>query len=302
MASSNPTKIPVTLITGYLGAGKTTLLKRIIDYAVDGNTRIAIVMNEFGEIAIDSRIIEGRNVKIAELAGGCVCCSLSGEFNEAVRELCATVEPEWIVVETTGAAEPSALAYDIANSMEGVRLDAVVTVVDADALIRFPAMGHTGREQIELADLLIVNKTDLVRAEERQGLAARIAAMNGRAEIIETVRCDVDPAAMFGMMRDQIEKKPHAHRIEFECFEYVADRRLDHDRFIALIGRLKDMKEIYRAKGFVVTDQGRFLLNYVAGRHSLEPFACSRTELVFIGKGAGNQRKCMTDALDEIRK
>ena len=96
-------RTPITLVTGPLGSGKTTLLRHILATRL---AKIAIVMNEFGEIAIDAKVIEGKNVRIAELGGGCVCCSLLGEFEAAVNEIIEKVAPEMIVVETTGLAEP----------------------------------------------------------------------------------------------------------------------------------------------------------------------------------------------------
>src|ERR671914_2951252 len=113
-------RTPVTLITGPLGSGKTTLLRHLLDAA---RQKIAILMNEFGEIAIDSQVIEGKNVRIADLGGGCVCCSLLGEFEAAVAEVIDTVHPDLIIVETTGVAEPEALIFDIEENVPRVRLD-----------------------------------------------------------------------------------------------------------------------------------------------------------------------------------
>src|ERR687888_2832532 len=98
-----PSRTPLTVITGPLGSGKTTLLRHIVATVPQ---KLAILMNEFGEIAIDSQVIEGKNVRMAELGGGCVCCSLIGEFEAAVDEGIATVAPDLIVGETTGVGEP----------------------------------------------------------------------------------------------------------------------------------------------------------------------------------------------------
>src|SRR5262245_993693 len=152
-------RTPITLITGPLGSGKTTLLRHLLEVIPP---KLAILMNEFGEIAIDSQIIEGQNIRLAELGGGCVCCSLLGEFEAAVTEILDTVCPDRIIVETTGVAEPDALVFDIQESLPRLRLDGVVTVADADAMVRYPRLGHTGRVQIEAADIILLNKVDLV--------------------------------------------------------------------------------------------------------------------------------------------
>src|ERR671922_1644915 len=156
-------RIPLTVITGPLGSGKTTLLRHVVATVPQ---RLAILMNEFGEMAIDSKIITGRNIRLAELGGGCVCCSLLGEFEAAVTEIIEKIAPENVVVETTGLAEPEALVFNIQEALPQCRLDGVVSVIDADMLVRFPELGHTTRLQIEGADILLLNKIDLI--EPRQ--------------------------------------------------------------------------------------------------------------------------------------
>ncbi len=296
-------KTPVTIITGYLGAGKTTLLRRIIE-GMSGTAgaprmKLAIVMNEFGKIAVDGKAVEGRNVRMVELLGGCVCCSLSGEFDAAIGELLEKAKPEWIVLETTGVAEPAALAHDIAENIPGVRLDAIVTVVDADATVRFPRLGHTGREQIELADIIIVNKTDLVAAGDMANVHATVRELNKRALVMEASQCGIDTSVLFGIGRNEPAASHKTHGIAFEYFDYTAERPLDHGKFLQFLESLP--VEIYRGKGFVVTEKGSFLMNYVAGRSALEEFSCKRTELVFIGKRILAHKESVCRALDGMR-
>jgi G3E family GTPase len=290
-------KTPVTIITGYLGAGKTTLLKRIIS---GSGMRLAVVMNEFGETSVDGKVVEGKNIRMVELLGGCVCCSLSGEFDAAIGELLDEAKPEWIVLETTGVAEPAALANDIAENVPGVRLDAIVTVVDADAMVRFPSLGHTGREQIELADVLVLNKTDLVSPDGLANVRAAVQELNGRALVIEAKQCEIDTGILFGIGRT-VKARPHEiHDIAFEYFDYTAGEKLDHGRFLQFLESLP--REIYRSKGFVVTERGSYIINYVAGRITMEEFACKRTELVFIGKHALAHKEDIYDALGQMKR
>src|SRR5881296_2600016 len=174
-------RTPITLITGPLGSGKTTLLRHIL---ATRPAKIAIVMNEFGEIAIDSKVVEGKNVRITELGGGCVCCSLIGEFESAVNEIIQRVEPDIIVVETTGLAEPEALVFNIQEALPQCRLDGVASVIDADMLVRFPELGHTTRLQIESADILLLNKIDLVEPAQIEPLETKLRQINSTAAII----------------------------------------------------------------------------------------------------------------------
>ena len=290
-------RTPITLIIGPLGSGKTTLLRHIL--AVQAG-KIAIVMNEFGEIAIDTKVIEGKNVRIAELGGGCVCCSLLGEFEAAVNEIIEKIAPERIVVETTGLAEPEALVFNIQEALPQCRLDGVVSVIDADMLVRFPELGHTTRLQIEGADILLLNKIDLVDAKQIQPLETKLREINSTAAIVRTVRCQIDPELLFGIGREKKVVPPeHEHQSEFESFAFSSDRTFFRDGFEGFADALPG--NVIRAKGFVRFFDGAQLFNFVAGRWELEPFEADRTELVFIGKNVAAERSEILRALDKCQ-
>jgi G3E family GTPase len=291
-------RTPLTVITGPLGSGKTTLLRHIVATV---SKRLAILMNEFGEIAIDSQVIEGRNIRMAELGGGCVCCSLMGEFEAAVEEIIATVAPDLIVVETTGVAEPDALVVDIEERLTSVRLDGVVTIADADALVRFPQLGHTTRLQIEAADLILLNKVDLVSALELEQAKASLSRLNPMAPILCTRRCQVDPDLLFGLMREREVKPPaHVHQPDFGSVSYTSVALLERGCFEAVVERWSPT--VYRAKGFVRFADGTYLFNFVAGRWELEPFAAEETALVFIGEGLAQQGADLIDQLKSCER
>lgn len=273
-------KTPLTIITGSLGSGKTTLLKHILD---SFPKKIAILMNEFGEIAIDSKIIKGKNVEMAELAGGCVCCSLIGEFEEAVEEIIDRVDPDFLVLETTGLAEPDSLIVDVQESLPRVRLDGVITVVDLDMMVRFPKLGKTTKMQIEDADLLLLNKIDLVSEQELSIVISKLLEINPKASIIKTHLSQADCNLLFGLSRKKDAQFPaQTHTLEFESISIRSERHLDRNSFTAILNRLP--ANIIRAKGFVNFENGTYLLNYVCGRWELEPFKTEKTALVFIGK------------------
>ncbi len=287
-------RTPLTVITGPLGSGKTTLLRHIVTITPQ---KLAILMNEFGEIAIDSQVIEGKNIRMVELGGGCVCCSLVGEFEAAVDEIIATVAPDLIVVETTGVAEPDALVMDIEENLTSVRLDGVITIADADALIRFPQLGHTTRLQIEAADLILLNKADLVSADELERAKATLAELNPTAPIIPTERSQVDPDLLFGLMREREIKPPeHVHQPEFESISYTTAATLERGCFEKFVEGLSPA--VYRAKGFVRFADGAYLFNFVAGRWELEPFDADKTAVVCIGRGLAQRR---ADLLQQLK-
>src|SRR5437773_2727939 len=222
-------RTPITLITGPLGSGKTTLLRHIL--ATEPG-KIAIVMNEFGEIAIDTKVIEGRNVRISELGGGCVCCSLLGQFEAAVKEIIEKIDPDIIVVETTGVAEPEALAFNIQEALPQCRTDGIVSVADADGLVRFPEIGHTTRLQLESADILLLNKIDLVEPGQIEPLETKLREINPTAAIARTERCRIDPELLFGIGRGRRVASPeHKHLPEFESFTFTSDKKFSRDCF-----------------------------------------------------------------------
>jgi len=286
-------RTPVTLITGPLGSGKTTLLRHLLNVMPQ---KIAIMMNEFGEIAIDSQIIEGKNVRLAELGGGCVCCSLLGEFEAAVTEVIDTVHPDLIIVETTGVAEPDAVMFNIQESLPQVRLDGVVTIADADAMVRYPRLGQTGRAQIEAADIILLNKVDLVSAEELAEVRARLTHLNERAPILPTQRCQMDPDVLFGISpAHDISPPQHRHQPEVESFSYISEATLERSCFAQFVEHLSP--SVVRAKGFVRFPGGTYLFNFVAGRWDLEAFTEKPTTLVFIGAHVTRHQAELLNAL-----
>ena len=286
-------RTPITLITGPLGSVKTTLLRHIL---ATERTKIAIVMNEFGEIAIDTKVIEGKNVRIAELGGGCVCCSLLGEFETAVNEIIEKIAPERIVVETTGLAEPEALVFNIKEALPQCRLDGVVSVIDADMLIRFPELGHTTRLQIEDADILLLNKIDLVEQGQIEPLETKLREINPTAAIVRTERCRIDPELLFGIGTDRkIARSQHKHQLEFESFAFTSGKIFSRDCFEGFADALPT--SAVRAKGFIRLVNGGHLFNFVAGRWELEPFECERTDLVFIGRKITAEKEMILSAL-----
>ncbi len=287
-------RTPLTVITGPLGSGKTTLLRHVLDTVPK---KIAILMNEFGEIAIDSKIIAGKNVEMADLGGGCVCCSLLGEFEAAVNEIIDAVDPDQIVVETTGVAEPDALVFDIQESLPRVRLDGVVTVIDADGMVKYPRVGHTTRIQIEAADTIILNKVDLVSESDLKEIQDKLLSINELASILPAKRCQVDPDLLFGIGRERVQPHPHhVHQPEFDSFSYKTDANFNRQCFEYFADNLG--ADVYRAKGFVRFDAEIYLFNFVAGRWDLEAFEQEATELVFIGKQV-NEKKA--DILNRLK-
>ncbi len=284
------TSIPITIITGYLGSGKTTLLRRIMD---ETNQKLAILMNEFGEIAVDAELIRGKAIDMIELAGGCVCCSLTGELESAIKEI-VEMKPDRIIIETTGLAEPDAVVAG-AIDIPGVILDGVITIVDAESIVKYPNIGHTGRVQIEIADTIILNKIDRVSIDDvnidvnkqLEQIQNKIREINYSAPIFRTTRCDINTDMILSGLKSKrnriinVEKNEN-HDNKPETMSWTSQDILDKEKFMSFVEKLPD--NVLRAKGFVRFSDGSFLFNYVAGHIDLEPFPTEQTELVFIGR------------------
>ena len=186
-------KIPVTVLTGYLGAGKTTLLNRIL--SENHGKKYAVIVNEFGEIGIDNDLIIGADEEVFVMNNGCVCCTVRGDL---VRILDGLMKRKGkfdaIIVETTGLADPAPVAQTFfvdEDVQKHARLDAVVTVADAKWLSARLKDAPEAKNQIAFADVIVLNKTDLVSTAELAEVEARIRGINPYAKLHRTERCKV---------------------------------------------------------------------------------------------------------------
>ena len=186
-------KIPVTVLTGYLGAGKTTLLNRIL--TEQHGKRYAVIVNEFGEIGIDNDLVVGADEEVFEMNNGCICCTVRGDLIRILDGLMKRRGKfDAIIVETTGLADPAPVAQTFfvdQEVQESARLDAVVTVADAKWLSARLKDAPEAKNQIAFADVIVLNKTDLVEPEELREVEARIRGINPYAKLHKTQRCAV---------------------------------------------------------------------------------------------------------------
>jgi G3E family GTPase len=192
-ASAAQGKIPVTVLTGYLGAGKTTLLNRIL--SEPHGRKYAVIVNEFGEIGIDNELVVGADEEVFEMNNGCICCTVRGDLIRIIEGLMKRKGGfDAIIVETTGLADPAPVAqtFFVDQDVQAqARLDAVVTVADAKWLAARLRDAPEAKNQIAFADVIVLNKTDLVSPAELREVEARIRAINPYAKLHRTERCNV---------------------------------------------------------------------------------------------------------------
>jgi G3E family GTPase len=219
-------KIPVTVLTGYLGAGKTTLLNRIL--TEEHGRRFAVIVNEFGEIGIDNELVVGADEEIFEMNNGCICCTVRGDLIRIVEGLMKRKGKfDAIIVETTGLADPAPVAQTFfvdADVGAAAKLDAVVTVADARWLLDRLKDAPEAKNQIAFADVILLNKTDLVTQDQLEEVEARIRGLNPYAKLHRTQKCAVPLDAVLGREAFDLERI-----LEIEPAFLDADEAHDHD-------------------------------------------------------------------------
>ena len=224
-------QVPVTVLTGYLGAGKTTLLNRIL--SENHGKRYAVVVNEFGEIGIDNDLIVESDEEIYEMNNGCVCCTVRGDLIRVVEGLMKRPgQFDGILVETTGLANPAPVAQTFFMDEDvraKSRLDAVVTVADALNLLKRLDDAPEAEEQIAFADVVLLNKIDLVSAEQLAAVERRIREINPHATIHRTERSAVDLDKVLDRGAFDLERIRSLDPEFLEADEHDHDHDHDHD-------------------------------------------------------------------------
>jgi G3E family GTPase len=296
-ATPTPAKIPVTVLTGYLGAGKTTLLNRIL--SEPHGKKYAIIVNEFGEIGIDNELVVNADEEVFEMNNGCICCTVRGDLVRIIDGLMRRKGKfDAIIVETTGLADPAPVAQTFfmdENVGSKTKLDAVVTVADAKWLKDRLKDAPEAKNQIAFADVILLNKTDLVTKAELEEIEARIRGINPYAKLHRTERANIDIAEVLGRNAFDLDRildiEPefltaeddheydhdhhhhhhgglkHYHDEDMQSISIKSDKPLNPDKFFPWVQDLvaTDGKDILRCKGILSfkDDPERFVLQGV---------------------------------------
>jgi G3E family GTPase len=309
LAMSNATiRTPVTVLTGYLGSGKTTLLNRILSET--HGKRYAVIVNEFGEVGIDNDLIVNADEEIFEMNNGCICCTVRGDLIRILGGLMRRKGSlDGILVETTGLADPAPVAQTFfvdEDVRRKTKLDAIVTVADAKHLLNEIDRAAEAQEQLAFADVVLLNKTDLVSGRELGAVEACVRRINPYAAIHRTERCAVDLGKVLGREAFDLDRilaiepefldgsHEHEHDEQISSLSLTSERPMNPERFIPWIQDVTGNfgMDILRMKGIIAmkNDDQRFVIQGVhmliegERRQAWKSGEKRETRLVFIGR------------------
>jgi len=259
------TQIPVTVLGGYLGSGKTTMVNHLLRTA--NGVRLAVLVNEFGELPIDEDLIEAEDDDIISIAGGCVCCSFGSDLSGALMEMAQLdPPPNHLLIESSGVAIPSAIVGSV-SLLDGFRTDGIVIVADAETVednARSKYMSDTVLRQLSDANIIVLNKTDLVTASALDATRDWLAEQNPDVSVIKAVHGAVPMAAVLDRFAAaQTNASPHHHTANMDMTILSPDNPVDVEKLAQDLA--SDARGLVRAKGFATDVSGQKMLIQVVG-------------------------------------
>lgn len=280
----NEQKIPVTVFSGFLGSGKTTIIMNLIDELQQQGLQVVYIKNEIGSENIDAALMQGKHIQTKELLNGCICCTLVGPFIQAIDEIATTLNPNRIIIEASGAADPAAIALMI-DSHPRLYRDGVLCVVDVSNFEGYADLSQTAKNQTLFTDLLVFNKVELVDLDRKRAVVGYVRELNNHSPVVEapggklplSVACGISTTELTTLLSD-ISEQPdsedvdhHHDHLEVDgitSFHIPVNSPIDLNKLQQFIDATPGA--IYRIKGIVHTkDNSLFLVNKVGKRSTI---------------------------------
>lgn len=301
--------IPVNVFTGFLGSGKTTVILNLTKHLPE-DYNVVLLKNEFGNVQADSELAKENNVEVREYVNGCLCCVLLGKLQDALNEIIEQLEPDRIIIETSGSAYPGPIAWEIRKMGEKLKLDSIVTVIDAVNFEGYKDKSYTAQLQTEDTDLIMINKHEKVSERDLDDVLDDVYELNPHTPKIRTDKGEVNPDLVFGLdsklfmnWKDKDhgkheEHKDH-HEKEVDIFEVITDKIFTKDKFSEFLDKL-DSRDFYRIKGMIQFENDKYLLNYVFGKYDYDKLSKYKgiTKLVFMGRDLWRHYQFVKDSLE----
>lgn len=271
-------KIPTTVFSGFLGSGKTTIISNLIDTLQKQGEQVIYIKNEIGDTDIDSKILEGKGIKTKELLNGCICCTLVGPFITSITEVVETFNPDRILIEASGAADPSALALMI-SSHPLLERDGVIGIIDVLNFEGYKDLTVTAQNQTKFTDLLVFNKVELADLQQKKAVVGYVRELNTHSPIVEAPKGIVNPNVIFGLNTTELEKllsenhethTDHIHEDEIQAFTLYSEKKISQTQIENFANTLP--KNIFRSKGFFTNPDNKVqIFNTVGKRTTFTP-------------------------------
>lgn len=280
-----PNMIPTTIFTGFLGSGKTTIISKLIDELQSQGKQVIFIKNEIGSENIDAEIMRGKHIATRELLNGCICCTLVGPFISAINEISENFKPDRIIIEASGAADPSAIALMIQNHPKLIR-DGVISIVDTTQFEGYKDLSITAKNQAKFTDLIVFNKIELSSLEDKKRVVGYVRELNDHSPIVESPNGVLDPTLAFGIsskdLQDLLELRPdHSHHLTqdgLESFHLQSQGEVAKEALSDWISQLP--KSIFRIKGIInLENEGLNIINTVGSRTTYTQTESERADL-----------------------
>jgi G3E family GTPase len=336
--TSKDTPVKVVLLSGFLGSGKTTLLKRILSWEIDLSDTV-VVLNEFGKVGIDGMLLKDTGSDVVELASGCICCTLQIDLKQTLKRVREQFNPRQILIEASGIADPTTIASVIQDpdNHAHVELKKIITVLDSECWKAREAFGTVFYKQLNMADLILLNKIDFLDKDEIRRILKEIHNTVAHCQVVPTIHCRIDPETIWlapyrkdlelkradftganlidhrphegnHHRHDNQESRHHHHGAKtadannYTAFSFQDPRVLDETCFKRFIENLP--WELFRLKGSVRFQDRTALINFVGGKYDWDTWSGTpENRLTFIGWNVNREetikrlKNCLADTL-----